>query len=115
MSARIAPAPISATISTTLGFQSRTSSGDAAQPAAGHRSGNLDGAPYQSGPAAPEARAADILPPLPPPPDPPGTAYVAAVLSGALSPKPASAQEVFLRVGEWTPPDSPLRLADKTV
>ena len=114
MSARIAPDPISATISTSLGFQPRTSSGDAGQPAAGHRSGNFS-APYQSGPSAPEARAADILPPLPPPPDPPGTAYVAAVLSGALSPKPTSAREIFLRVGEWTPPDSPLRLADKTI
>lgn len=58
---------------------------------------------------------AEILPPLPLPPDPPGTAYVAAVLSGALSPKPTTAQEIYLRVGEWAPPDSPLHLTDKTI
>lgn len=56
---------------------------------------------------------AKILPPLPPPPDPPGTAYVAAVLSGALSPRPTSPQEMLRRVGEWQPPTSDLHLADK--
>jgi hypothetical protein len=64
----------------------------------------------------PENRAADILPPIPSPPDPPGTAYVAALLSGALSPRPASIEEVVLRSGKrWTPPDSLFRLADKTI
>lgn len=57
----------------------------------------------------------DILPPLPPLPDPPGTAYVAAVLSGALSPRPVTPQEIYRRTGEWTPPDSPFRLADKII
>ena len=83
------------------------------------------GAPPQQPPSEPAATGdsypslkeslADILPPLPPPPDPPGTANVAAVLSGALSPKPTSAQDVYLRLGEWAPPDSPFRLTDKTI
>ncbi|MDP1730992.1 MAG: hypothetical protein Q8L54_07415 [Devosia sp.] len=112
MSARIAPDPISAAISTAPDFRSRTMTGDSQLLAAGHHSGNLG----TDEPAAPENRAADILPPLPPPPDPPGTAYVVAVLSGALSPRPTSMQEVLLRTGkDWSPPDSPYRLADKTI
>jgi len=73
--------------------------------------------PASTGDAFPSLKEslADILPPLPPPPDPPGTAYVAAVLSGALSPRPTSAQNVYLRLGEWAPPDSPFRLTDKTI
>lgn len=105
----IAPEPISAAIPAGTERQSRMATGNRPEPAvvppvpSRHES-----VPLQSSPA-------DVLPPLPAPPDPPGTAYVAAVLSGALSPKPTSAREVFLRVGEWTPPDSPLRLADKTI
>jgi hypothetical protein len=104
----IAPEPISATIPSGTGRQSRMAMGEHPLPPA---------TPPDRGRASPSLKEAlaDILPPLPPPPDPPGTAYVAAVLSGALSPKPTSAQEVFLRVGEWAPPDSSLHLADKTI
>jgi len=72
-------------------------------------------APNSKVPPTPQDSLPEILQPLPAPPDPPGTAYVAAVLSGALSPKPTSAREVLLRVGEWTPPDSPFHLTDKTI
>ena len=58
----------------------------------------------------------DVLPPLPNAPAPPGTAFAAAILSGALPPRPRTQEEVFLRLGStgWTPPDSDLRLADRT-
>jgi hypothetical protein len=50
-----------------------------------------------------------------PPAEPSGAAYVRAVLSGALSPRPTTAQELFARVGTgWVPPESEFRLADKT-
>lgn len=50
-----------------------------------------------------------------PPAEPSGAAYVRAVLSGALSPRPTTAQELFARVGTgWVPPESEYRLADKT-
>lgn len=49
------------------------------------------------------------------PPEPLGATYVRAVISGALSPRPTSAQELFSRVGTgWVPPESEFRLADKT-
>jgi len=52
---------------------------------------------------------------LPPPSEPSGAAYVRAVISGALSPRPTTAQELFARVGTgWVPPESEYRLADKT-
>ena len=52
---------------------------------------------------------------LPPPAEPSGAAYVRAVISGALSPRPTTAQELFARVGTgWVPPESEYRLADKT-
>lgn len=103
----IGPEPIRATVSSGTGRHPRMA-GDGPSRGAMARRNILDALPR------PERSAAEFLPPLPAPPDPPGTAYVAAVLSGALSPKPTSAREIFLRTGEWTPPDSSLRLADKT-
>ena len=53
--------------------------------------------------------------PAPMPLEQPGTDYVRAVLSGALSPRPTTAQELFMRTGTgWVPPESEYRLADKT-
>jgi hypothetical protein len=106
----IAPEPISAAIPSGNERHSRTATAAQPEPAAVRAAPSTD----ESQPSLSESLV-DILPPLPAPPDPPGTAYVAAVLSGALSPKPTSAREIFLRTGEWTPPDSPLRLADKTI
>ena len=60
------------------------------------------------------ARDTAPTPPLPPA-EQPGADYVRAVLSGALAPRPKSAQELFMRTGTtWTPPESEYRLADKT-
>lgn len=54
-------------------------------------------------------------PPPPIPAEQPGANYVRAVLSGALSPRPTSAQDLFARTGtSWMPPESEYRLADKT-
>jgi hypothetical protein len=54
-------------------------------------------------------------PPVEPPQEQPGAAYVRAVISGALSPRPTTAQELFARTGTgWVPPESEYRLADKT-
>lgn len=105
----IAPPPVSAALASGPESQPR-SQAPVAQDASPPDSASTGDAAPQRG-----HRLADILPPLPPPSDPPGTAYVAAVLSGALSPKPVTPQDVYLRTGEWTPPDSPLRLADKTI
>jgi hypothetical protein len=53
--------------------------------------------------------------PVEPPKEQPGAAYVRAVISGALSPRPTTAQELFARTGTgWVPPESEYRLADKT-
>ena len=60
------------------------------------------------------AREASPTPPAPPA-EKPGADYVRAVLSGALAPRPKTAQELFMRTGTtWTPPESEYRLADKT-
>lgn len=63
-----------------------------------------------------EASSPPPEPPAPLPIEPPGSAYVRAVISGALSPRPTSAQELFTRVGTgWVPPESEYRLTDKTI
>lgn len=105
----IAPEPISATVPSGTERHPRMANDGQAHGAIAKRHTAGD-APMHA-----DRSPAEFLPPLPAPPDPPGTAYVAAILSGALSPKPTSAREIFLRTGEWTPPDSPLHLADKTV
>lgn len=52
--------------------------------------------------------------PAPLPVEKPGADYVRAVISGALAPRPTSAQELFARVGtSWTPPESEYRLTEK--
>lgn len=59
-----------------------------------------------------ERRSAPV-PPMPPL-EQPGADYVRAVISGALAPRPTSAQELFARVGtSWTPPESEYRLTEK--
>jgi len=72
-------------------------------------SGAVEGMVESTSPAREEAPA----PPMPL--EQPGTDYVRAVISGALSPRPKSAQELFMRTGSgWIPPESEYRLADKT-
>ena len=106
MSARIAPEPISAAVTTGTEYRSRSTLGETSAISGSSDSRN-DPTPY-------EPRFADILPPMPPPPDPPGTMFAAAVMAGALSPRPQSAEEVFLRLGSaWSPPESDYRLTDR--
>lgn len=53
-------------------------------------------------------------PPLPPVPA--GTAYVQALLAGALTLEPRPSRSVPLRAtSAWTPPHSDFRLTDKTI
>lgn len=59
--------------------------------------------------------AREAAPPPPIPAEQPGADYVRAVISGALAPRPRTAQELFARTGTgWVPPESEYRLADKT-
>jgi hypothetical protein len=111
MSARIAPEPISNALPTVADYRSRSSGADQAQVV---ETGGGSTPAAADEPAVP--RPADVLPPLPAPPDPPGTMFAAAVMAGALSPRPETPQEIFLRLGSaWSPPDSSLHLADRTI
>lgn len=105
MSARIAPDPVGSTAVASGDYRSRAADGT------GTRGGSA--APSRQ-PAPPQNRAADILPPLPAPPSPPGTNFAAAVLAGALPPKPESPAEAFRRLGSaWRPPSSTFHLLDR--
>lgn len=111
MSARIAPEPIGP-VTTTPEFRPRPTAGEQQVVSAAEGPTSAGG----DGPKAPGERFADVLPPLPPPPDPPGTMFAAAVVSGALSPRPQTVEELILRLGTaWSPPDSELRLADRKI
>jgi hypothetical protein len=109
MSARIAPEPANAALLSVADYRQRAST--AAFASTPGTSPSEAALPNETPAANP-----DFLPPLPAPPAPPGTMFAAAVMAGALSPKPETPQEIFLRLGrEWSPPDSPLRLADRVV
>lgn len=106
MSARIAPEPIIAPMATAIGSRMHASVSEQSIATA-------EPSREQDNPGRP---APAPLPPLPAPPDPPGTMFAAAVMAGALSPKPETPQEIFLRIGrDWSPPDSDLHLADRLI
>ena len=114
MSARIAPEPVNTAMSTTADFRPRSALGDQ-QTIPPSVSGNGTSAANQHDETQ-GSRHADVLPPVPAPPDPPGTMFAAAVMAGALAPKPETPEEIFLRLGSaWSPPDSDLRLADRKI
>ena len=105
MSARIAPEPVSAAPTAVTEYRPRSLVGDQVAPV------ESSGSPARE----PGERFADVLPQLPLPPDPPGIMFAAAVVAGALSPKPQTADEIFLRLGkDWAAPPSSLHLADRT-
>jgi hypothetical protein len=114
MSARIALEPVNTAIATAAEYRPRTSVADQligplASPANANGSTVANEDP-------PGTRFHDVLPPLPAPPDPPGTMFAAAVMAGALSPKPETPEEIFLRLGgAWSPPDSELHLKDRKI
>ena len=104
MVARIAPSPINANVAIGDATPHATTS----SPQQRH-----DNKPSQ--PLYPAERIAqdDGERPAPPPPARPGDAFAAAVISGQLSPRPTTPQELQRRLGAWTPPNSPLRLIDR--
>jgi hypothetical protein len=114
MSARIALEPVNTAIATAADYRSRASVADQrVEPIAS--SANAGSAAIANE-EAPGMRFDDELPPLPAPPDPPGTMFAAAVMAGALSPKPETPEEIFLRLGgAWSPPDSELHLKDRKI
>jgi hypothetical protein len=113
MSARIALEPVTAAIPAAEYRQRPAVSDQRVEPVASPaNAGNATVANEE----APAMRFDDVLPPLPAPPDPPGTMFAAAVMAGALSPKPETPEEIFLRLGSaWSPPDSDLRLSDRKI
>jgi hypothetical protein len=113
MSARIALEPVTAAIAAADYRQRPAVSDQRVEPVASpSNSGNAT----VSSEEAPGTRFHDVLPPLPAPPDPPGTMFAAAVMAGALSPKPETPEEIFLRLGgAWSPPDSELHLKDRKI
>ncbi|HEY4199847.1 MAG TPA: hypothetical protein VGM83_04735 [Devosiaceae bacterium] len=110
MSARIAPLPDGMGISSITDKQSRRS---AATP--GRRSSKTSPtAPSPDLPAAPDP--ASIVLPSEDETLPAGTLFAAAVLSAQLPAYPASLDQIQLRQNrDWTPPESTLRLTDKTI
>jgi hypothetical protein len=107
MSASIAPERIETAAPLATEYRSRAVSRDSASPVA---------EPQSNTPEPTPAAVPETLPPLPLPPKPPGEAFAAAVMSGALSPKPITPQEIFMRLGgNWSPPDSSLHLTDKLI
>lgn len=110
MTVRIAPEPIG-NVSTGLPDNRPRPAPVGRRPSAAPEASDS----YAAHAAAAAPSAAPEPPPLPER-DPPGTAYVLAVLSGALSPRPTSLQELFVRTGSgWVPPDSEYRLTDKLI
>lgn len=108
MSARSAPEPVGTALATAADHRPRSF---ATESQVARVLGNAAAA---DGEAA--SRLADTPPPLPLPPDPPGTMFAAAVMAGALPPKPTTPEEIFLRLGSaWQPPESDLRLADREI
>lgn len=107
MSARIAPDPIGSSPA-AVGKGLRA-------PYSGVGPGQSGGSGEPSGRHAPTPpRVADSLPQLPLPPPPPGTNFAAAVLAGALPPRPETPAEAFRRLGSaWRPPSSALHLLDR--
>lgn len=106
------PAPIVVGVAPSAGgasVQTRQNPYVEAAKVSGAVSGAVEGTVENAVPAREEA------PPLSIPSEQPGADYVRAVISGALSPRPKTAQELFMRTGTtWTPPELEYRLADKT-
>ena len=106
------PAPIVVEVAPSIGGSSVATRKNPYVEAA-KVSGAVSGAAEGTAEAAFPAREDAPAPPIPL--ERPGADYVRAVISGALAPRPKTAQELFARTGTtWTPPESEYRLADKT-
>lgn len=120
MSARIAPDTIGAVAPVADYRQPMPMVNPAAisPPVQSSQTGENAGLGTSSRSVRPDSAPSPERTPAPPPPMPPvekpGADYVRAVISGALAPRPTSAQELFARVGtSWTPPESEYRLTEK--
>lgn len=103
MVARIAPSPISTNVTI----------GDASPHALTPHQQRQDKQAPPVFPAEQVAQGDGEGRPVAPPPPRPGDAFAAAIISGQLSPRPTTPQELQRRLGAWTPPNSPLRLIDR--
>ncbi|HTM78573.1 MAG TPA: hypothetical protein VL133_13210 [Devosia sp.] len=113
MVARIAPDPILASTHSLADFRSRHVTGEHAllqdsTPSAHNSPDSGDG---RLPDPQPQADAEPVEPALPP-----GAMFAAAVIAGALAPRPQTLEEVYARIGSaWIPPESELQLRDFAV
>lgn len=106
MVARIAPSPLSDTVAIGDAYAHARGTAGAHNPPAGTSTSTPDAAANAS---------AHPLGNLPPPAPPPGEAFAAAVIAGQLPPVPITPEDLRQRLGAaWQPPDSPLRLMDRS-
>jgi hypothetical protein len=107
---RIATAPIRTDVATLGDYRSRALLDDQRQPP-----GNNDRDEPATDSELPKTPAdAEQSPAGPAPPEAPGSAFVAAIVAGALPAQPTTSAEVLLRTSRaWTPPDSDLHLTDR--
>lgn len=101
MSARIAPDPVGPVYGATADFNSRSLRAEVQateRPAVSNIQASSDASATTSAPAI------ETLPEMPPPAPPPGAAFATALISGQLSPKPTTEQEIQLRLGSAKPP-----------
>lgn len=111
MVARIAPDPIVVSTQSLTDFRSRQVTGERSllQDSTPTAPRNAD-----TGSRFPEPQAEPSEPVTPP--LPPGAMFAAAVIAGALSPRPMTLEEVYARIGSaWIPPESELQLRDLAV
>jgi hypothetical protein len=113
MVARIASDPILVSTHTLTDFRSRQITGersllqDSTPPAPG--SSDAGGRfPEHQPQNEPEELVTELLPP--------GAMFAAAVIAGALAPRPQTREEVYARIGSaWIPPESEFQLRDLSI
>jgi hypothetical protein len=108
MVTRIAPDPISVSTQSMTDFRSRHVTGEHALLQDSTPSAHSS--PDSGGGRFPEQKqdAEPVEPALPP-----GAMFAAAVIAGALAPRPQTLEEVYARIGSaWIPPESELQLRD---
>jgi hypothetical protein len=113
MVAKIATDPIIASTHSLADFRSRQVTGERSllQDSTPSAPKSADAGGRFPEPRAEEAPAEPVTPPLPP-----GAMFAAAVIAGALAPRPQTREEVYARIGSaWIPPESELQLRDLAV
>lgn len=116
MSARIAPEPIAMGTAVIGDYRPRANA--SARPVAVDRTPpqDIERKPLADDASAAETRLASTDAVAPEPALPPGAMFAAAVVAGALPPVPETPQQLLLRIGQsWLPPESELRLRDRSI